>query len=61
MQRLDQLNTRFGRTTVQVAAALPSQPKALGSKSKPVAPWQGQQQRRTRACTTSWDELWEIG
>lgn len=61
MQRLDQLNARFGRATVQVAAALAPQIKVPGSKSKPVAPWQGQQQRRTRACTTSWDELWEIG
>jgi DNA polymerase V len=54
MQRLDQLNARFGRATVQVAAA-------LAPKGQPTAPWQGQQQRRTRACTTSWDELWEIG
>ena len=61
MQRLDQLNARFGRAAVQVAATLPSQPKAPGSKSKPVAPWQGQQQHRTPAFTTSWEELWEIG
>ena len=54
MQRLDQLNARFGRATVQVAAT-------LTPKGQPAAPWQGQQQRRTRACTTSWDELWEIG
>ena len=54
MQRLDQLNARDGRATVQVATA-------LAPKGKPTAPWQGQQQHRTRACTTSWDELWEIG
>lgn len=54
MQRLDQLNARFGRATVQVAAA-------LAPKGQSTAPWHGQQQRRTRACTTSWDELWEIG
>ena len=61
MQRLDQLNARFGRATVQVAAALSSQPKPRGSKAAPVVPWQGQQQHRTPAFTTSWDELWEIG
>ncbi|GAA4001863.1 DNA polymerase V catalytic protein [Hymenobacter fastidiosus] len=54
MQRLDQLNARYGRATVQVATALTSTPNQ-------PAPWQGQQQRRTPAFTTSWDELWEIG
>jgi DNA polymerase V len=61
MQQLDKLNARFGRTTVQVAAALPSQPKPRGTKAAPIVPWQGQQQHRTPAFTTSWDELWEIG
>jgi DNA polymerase V len=61
MQQLDKLNARFGRAAVQVAAALPAQPKPRGSKAPLVAPWQGQQQRRTPAFTTSWDELWEIG
>ena len=53
MQRLDQLNARFGRATVQVAAALPAPHQP--------APWLGQAQHRTPARTTSWDELWEIG
>lgn len=38
MQRLDQFNDRYGRATVQLAAALPP-------KGHPVAPWQGQQHR----------------
>ena len=53
MQQLDKLNARFGRATVQVAAAL--------SPKGQTAPWQGQTQHRTPARTTSWDELWEVG
>jgi DNA polymerase V len=53
MQRLDQLNARFGSGTVKLATALPPQ-------GQPV-PWEGQRQYRTPARTTSWDELWEIG
>jgi DNA polymerase V len=52
MQRLDQLNSRFGQGTVKLATALPS-------KGQPV-PWAGMRQYRTPARTTSWDELWEI-
>ena len=54
MQRLDQLNARYGRATVQVAAALPA-------KGEAAAPWLGQAQHRTPARTTSWAELWEVG
>jgi len=52
MQRLDQLNSRFGQGTVKLATALPA-------KGQPV-PWAGMRQYRTPARTTSWDELWEI-
>jgi len=53
MQRLDQLNGRFGPGTIRLAAALPP-------PGRPV-PWEGLRQHRTPARTTSWDELWEIG
>ena len=53
MQRLDQLNARFGVGTVKLATT-------LTPKGQPV-PWEGQRQHRTPARTTSWDELWEIG
>ncbi|MBD2716714.1 DUF4113 domain-containing protein [Microvirga sp. STR05] len=53
MQQLDKLNFRYGRATVQVAAAL--------SPKGQTAPWQGQTQHRTPARITSWDELWEVG
>ena len=61
MQQLDKLNARFGRNSVQLAAALPPQSKASGAKGPPIAPWQGLHQNRTPAFTTSWNELWEIG
>ena len=54
MQQLDKLNARYGRATVQVAAA-------LTPKGQTTAPWQGQTRHRTPARTTSWDELWEVG
>ena len=54
MQKLDLLNARFGKGSVQVATALGGQ---VGKQS---APWKGQQQRRTPAYTTSWDELWQV-
>jgi DNA polymerase V len=52
MQRLDQLNARFGAGTIKLATA-------ITPKGKP-APWEGLRQFRTPARTTSWDELWEI-
>ena len=54
MQKLDVLNARFGKGSVQVATALG------GQVGKQPAPWKGQQQRRTPAYTTSWDELWQV-
>ncbi|HEX8659552.1 MAG TPA: Y-family DNA polymerase [Hymenobacter sp.] len=54
MQKLDALNARFGKNSVQVATALGAAGKQL------TAPWQGQQQRRTPAYTTDWDQLWTI-
>jgi DNA polymerase V len=53
MQRLDQLNARFGSGTVKLATA-------LSPKGQPV-PWEGLRRHRTPARTTNWDELWEIG
>ncbi|GAC1598579.1 MAG: Y-family DNA polymerase [Hymenobacter sp.] len=55
MQQLDALNVRFGKHSVLVAAALGGPP------GKHATPWQGQQQRRTPAYTTCWDELWQVG
>jgi DNA polymerase V len=52
MQRLDQLNARFGAGTIKLATA-------LTPKGQPV-PWEGLRQFRTPARTTSWEELWEI-
>ncbi len=46
MQRLDALNTRFGKGSVQVTTA-------LGGAVGQPAPWKGQQQRRTPAYTTN--------
>ncbi|HEX8659595.1 MAG TPA: Y-family DNA polymerase [Hymenobacter sp.] len=54
MQKLDALNARFGKNSVQVAAALGATGKQL------AAPWHGQQGRRTPAYTTDWDQLWTI-
>ncbi|MDO7846276.1 Y-family DNA polymerase [Hymenobacter sp. M29] len=54
MQKLDSLNSRFGKGSVLVATA-------LGSSTKHAGPWKGQQQHRTPAYTTKWNELWEIG
>lgn len=53
MQKLDALNARFGKTSVQVATA-------LGNAGKQVDPWKGQQRRRTPAYTTDWNQLWTI-
>ena len=55
MQKLDALNQRYGKGSVQVATALG------GGPSNSTTPWKGQQQRRTPAYTTSWDELWQVG
>jgi len=55
MQKLDALNTRYGKGSVQVAAALG------GRGATQAAPWKGQQQRRTPAYTTCWEELWQVG
>jgi len=55
MQKLDALNTRFGKGSVQVATVLG------GQVGKQPVPWKGQQQRRTPAYTTNWDELWQVG
>ena len=54
MQKLDALNARFGKNSVQIATA-------LGAVGKNPASWQGRAQRRTPAYTTSWEELWQIG
>ncbi|ALW86350.1 hypothetical protein AUC43_15405 [Hymenobacter sedentarius] len=53
MRKLDALNARYGIGSVQVAAVLGAHPGK--------APWKGQQQRRTPAYTTCWDELWQVG
>jgi hypothetical protein len=52
MQKLDALNARFGKNSVQVATALGA---AAGA-----SPWKGQQQRRSPACTADWSQLWTI-
>ncbi|SFQ48468.1 Y-family DNA polymerase [Hymenobacter arizonensis] len=57
MQKLDALNQRFGKGSVQVATALGSRMPT----GKSTTPWHGQQQRRTPAYTTCWEELWEVG
>jgi len=54
MQKLDALNARFGKNSVQIATV-------LGAAGKQPDPWKGRQQRRTPAYTTSWEELWQIG
>jgi DNA polymerase V len=53
MQKLDALNARFGRNSVQVGTA-------LGAVGKQPGAWKGQQQRRTPAYTTNWDQLWTV-
>lgn len=53
MQKLDALNARFGKHSVQVATA-------LGAAGKQPGVWKGQQQRRTPAYTTDWSQLWTI-
>jgi DNA polymerase V len=53
MQRLDQLNARYGQGTVKLATT-------LTPKGQPV-PWEGHRQHRSLARTTNWDELWEVG
>ena len=53
MQQLDSLNARFGKNSVQVATA-------LGTTGRQPGAWQGQQQRRTPAYTTDWQQLWTI-
>lgn len=53
MQKLDALNTRFGKNSVQIATA-------LGGVGKQSGAWKGQQQRRTPAYTTDWNQLWTI-
>ncbi|MBF9239539.1 Y-family DNA polymerase [Hymenobacter sp. BT683] len=54
MQKLDALNARFGKNSVQVATA-------LGGAGKQPGVWKGQQHRRTPAYTTCWEELWQVG
>lgn len=54
MQKLDALNARFGKGSVQVATAL------AGKPGGEIIPWKGQQQRRTPAYTTCWEELWQV-
>ncbi|MCI1187886.1 Y-family DNA polymerase [Hymenobacter sp. DH14] len=53
MQKLDALNARFGKNSVQVATA-------LGAAGKQPGVWKGQQQCRTPAYTTDWNQLWTI-
>ncbi|MBH8558959.1 Y-family DNA polymerase [Hymenobacter sp. BT442] len=53
MHKLDALNARFGKNSVQVATA-------LGAVGKQPGAWKGQQQRRTPAYTTDWNQLWTI-
>lgn len=55
MSKLDALNARFGKGSVQVATALG------GAPGKQPSPWKGQQQHRSPAYTTSWEELWRVG
>ena len=49
----DALNARFGKNSVQLATA-------LGAVGKQPGVWKGQQQRRTPAYTTDWNQLWTI-
>jgi DNA polymerase V len=53
MQKLDALNAKFGKNSVQVATA-------LGAVGRQPGAWKGQQQRRTPAYTTDWNQLWTI-
>jgi DNA polymerase V len=51
MQKLDALNARFGKNSVQVATAL--------GVAAGASPWKGQQ-RRSPAYTTDWSQLWTV-
>ncbi|GAB3309506.1 translesion error-prone DNA polymerase V subunit UmuC [Hymenobacter humi] len=55
MQKLDALNARYGKESVQLATALG------GQHGKQAAPWKGRQQQRSPAYTTCWEELWQVG
>jgi DNA polymerase V len=53
MQKLDAINARFGKSSVQVATA-------LGRVGKQAGSWKGHQGSRTPAYTTDWEQLWTI-
>jgi DNA polymerase V len=54
MATLDQLNGRFGRAVVRLAAA-------GGGAGQPPLAWAGRAAHRSPLYTTSWDGLWSIG
>ncbi|MCI1187888.1 DUF4113 domain-containing protein [Hymenobacter sp. DH14] len=53
MQKLDALNSKFGKNSLQVATAL------SGAGKQPNV-WPGQAQRRTPAYTTGWAQFWTV-
>lgn len=50
MSVMDELNERYGRSTVLAAKAL----------AEPAAPWQMRQERRTPAYTTDWNQIIQV-